>query len=298
MNVANALCRSLCCLTISLAVACAADIPSQDIGFQPDPLLKQGFDLLYIQKFPEGRDKFKEWIAQHPDEPFGPTALAASYLFEEFYRQGVLTSEFFTNDKRFLRGIEGRANPERVRNFDDAVNQSRRLASAKMAKDPKDPSALFALTLDAGMESDANSILLKKPLDSLKYLKEANSMASQLLAIKPDATDAYVALGSANFIIGSLSGGARFMLWFGGIHGDKNLGIEQVKKSADDGLYLKPFAKILLALAARREKKEDMAKLYLKQLTDDYPASPAFAAEYAKAMGRPVPSEMVPATSQ
>ena len=32
------------------------------------------------------------------------------------------------------------------------------------------------------------------------------------------------------------------MLWFGGIHGDKRLGMQQVQKTVDDGHYLKPFA--------------------------------------------------------
>ena len=52
-----------------------------------------------------------------------------------------------------------------------------------------------------------------------------------------------------------LNPGYRFALWFGGIHGDKKLGMEQVNKTAENGRYLRPFAKIMLALAARREKK-------------------------------------------
>jgi len=40
-------------------------------------------------------------------------------------------------------------------------------------------------------------------------------------------------LASANYIIGCLSGTTRFFFWFGGIHGDKKLGMEQVTKTAD-----------------------------------------------------------------
>jgi len=45
------------------------------------------------------------------------------------------------------------------------------------------------------------------------------------------------------------------VLWFDGIHGNKKLGMEQVAKTAENGRYLRPFAKILLALAACREKQ-------------------------------------------
>ena len=31
--------------------------------------------------------------------------MAASYLFEEVYLQGVLTGDFFLNEKKFLRGL-------------------------------------------------------------------------------------------------------------------------------------------------------------------------------------------------
>jgi hypothetical protein len=82
------------------------------------------------------------------------------------------------------------------------------------------------------------------------------------------------------------------MLWFGGIHGDKKLGMEQVGKTVEGGLYLKPFAKIMLALAARREKQNKLAQKLLHELAEEFPESALYPIEYAKAMGRPVPSSM------
>ena len=78
-----------------------------------------------------------------------------------------------------------------------------------------------------------------------------------LLAKHPDATDAYIALGIANYIIGSRSAGSRFVLRFDGIHGDKNIGMEQVARAAANGLYLRPFAKIILAVL-RKNSMDDI----------------------------------------
>jgi len=258
------------------------------------PELTAGFNLLYQQKFEDARVKFADWRAQNPTDPFGPTAIAASYLFEEFYRQGVLTSEFYLDDKRFLHGIEGKPDPGRLKAFQKAIAEARELSTTRIKENAKDPEALFALTMAAGMESNSLTVLLRKHVDSLKRMKEANDYAKQILAIRPDALDAYVAPGSANYIIGCLSGTARFFLWFGGIHGDKKLGMEQVSKTAEGGRYLKPFAKILLALAALREKQPELAKRLLKELNEEFPESPAFAAEYAKVMHRPVPAQIHP----
>jgi hypothetical protein len=264
-------------------------------GLTSVPELEDGYKLLYEQKFTDARQVFQKWAAANPEEPFGQVSLAASFLFEEFFLQRVLTSDYFLNDKRFLGGIEGTPDPGRIGNFDASIVRARQLAVARLKKHPREPESLFAITLCAGMQSDADSMLLKKHLDALKHLKEANANAEMLLAANPDAYDAYVAPGIANYVIGSLSSSARFMLWFGGIHGDRTLGMTQVQKTADQGHYLQPFAKILLALSARREKKDAIARKNLKELTEEFPGNSVYDAEYAKAMGQPVPTTIGPA---
>jgi len=259
----------------------ARDIHSPALTAVPE--LSAGFDLLYGQKFEQAREVFARWESRNPGEPFGEVAVAASYLFEELSTQGVLTSDFFLDGKRFLRGIDGKPDTERMRNFRDAVAQARRLARDRQKNDPDDGEALLTLTLAAGMESDTLTILEKNHLEGLKRMKEANKYSKQLLAQRPEAADAYIAPGIANYIVGSLGAGSRFALWFGGVHGNKKLGMEQVAKAAENGRYLRPYAKIILALAARRENQNALAQRLLQELKDEYPGSALFASEYIKA---------------
>ena len=282
-------------LMLSPMVGSAREVPEMSSpAFTSVPELSAGFDLLYEQRFAEAREIFSNWESRNPEEPFGEAAIAASYLFEELYRQNVLTSDFFLNDKKFRNGIEGKPDPERMDRFQEAVARTRQLARDRQKTNPNDSEGLFALTLAAGMESDALSILEKKHLDGLKRMKEANKYAKQLLAGHPDVTDAYVAPGIANYIIGSQSAGSRFALWFGGIHGDKKLGMEQVGKAAENGRYLRPFAKIILALAARREHQDGLAQRLLRELKEQYPDNALFASEYARAMHMSMPTSSVP----
>jgi hypothetical protein len=260
----------------------APDVASP--SFTTVPELSAGFDLLYEQKFAEARQGFANWQSRNPEQPYSEVAIAASYLFEELSRQGVLTSDFFLDEKKFLRGIDGSPDPERMSHFRDAVARARELAAERQKTNPQDGEALLALTLAAGMESDEESILRKRHLEGLKLMKKANGYAKELLAQYPDATDAYIATGIANYIIGSQSGSTRFALWFGGIHGDKKLGMEQVTRTAENGRYLRPFAKIILALAARREKQDELAQRLFRELSEQYPDNAVFASEYAKAM--------------
>jgi len=222
--------------------------------------LSAGFDLLYEQRFAEAREAFTSWTSRNREDPFGQVAVAASYLFEELDRQGALTSSFFLDEKRFLNGIDGQPDAERMRQFRHALADSRQLALNRLKANPTDDESLLSLALAAGMESDALLILEKKHLEGLKRMKEASRYAKQLLAQRPDAADAYIATGIANYIVGSLNSGSRFALWFGGFHGNKTLGMEQVAKTAEEGRYLQPFAKVILALAARREHQTGLAQ--------------------------------------
>jgi hypothetical protein len=291
------LCRMLLASLVGFTFSPQKQSAAEPVGpaFKSVPELETGYHLLYEQKFPEARDVFQKWADQNPSEPFGQVSIGASYLFQEFFLQRVLTSDYFLDDKRFLGGIKGSPDPGRIQGFQSACGRARVLSFQRLKAQSRDPEGLFALTLCAGMQSDADSMLLKKHYDALKHLKEANGHAELLLHDHPEAYDAYVAPGIAYYVIGSLPSSARFFLWFGGIHGDKQLGMSQVEKTAEKGHYLKPFAKILLALSARREKQNALAQKNLRELTEEFPGNAVYDAEYAKAMGLPIPAVMGPA---
>jgi len=238
--------------------------------------------MLYDLKFAEARTQFTEWQEMRPEDLLGEVSIAASYLFEEFYYQGVLTSEFFLDDKRLLGGIEGNPDEERKIRFEDSNRRSLDLARRRVQENPKDADALFALMLATGMRADYASIIEKRQTDGLRLIREAKRYANQLLELRPDAADAWLALGMANYIIGCLPIRTRFFLWFGGISGDKELGMEQLEKTAEQGHYLRPFAKILLALAAIREKQLDLAHRELVDLVQEFPDNPLFARELGR----------------
>ena len=252
------------------------------------PELEAGFHLLYELKPEEAHRQFAVWQQSHPQDPLGSASEAAAYLFEECYRQGVLTSEFFLNDKRFLGKIPLKPDPELRAAFFAADQRAQELAQRRLKTDPEDANALFAMALSVGMQADYASLIDKEQLDSLKKIREADKYANRLLAVAPDAADAYLGLGTANYVIGSLPGIKKFFLGLAGIHGDKKAGIQQLQIAADHGHYLRPFAKTLLALAALREKKTEVARLQLTELAAEFPQNPLFSNELSKLKTRPV----------
>jgi hypothetical protein len=255
-------------------------------GLSRAPEIDAGFHLLYQLKFTEARAQFAAWRQAHPKDPLADASEAASYLFEECYEQGVLTSEFFLDDKRFLGKVALTPDPALRAAFFAAVKSAQELARERLESDPNDADALFAMTLSVGLEADYASLIDMEQRESLRMLGKANEFAQRLLVVAPDAADAYLTLGLANYVIGSLSGLKRLILRFSGIRGDKRQGIEQVKLAAAEGRYLRPFAKILLALVALREKEPELARAQLTELVAEFPQNPLFASELAK-LGEP-----------
>ena len=259
------------------------------------PELDAAFHAMYELRFDVARERILAWRTAHPQNPLGPAAEAASHLFEELDRQGVLTSAFFLDDERFLGGIRGKPDPFRRSKFLAANDTARSMAAALVKANPKDPDGLFAITLADGMQGDFEAIIQKRQLAALSSIRQAEKEATLLLEVRPDAQDAYVALGAANYIIGSLPGYKRFLLWFGGVRGDRERGMQQLRMAAERGRYLRPYAKALLALALEREGRFDRASALFADLAHEFPANPTFSRELALAQARSEASKSSPA---
>jgi hypothetical protein len=273
----------LCAVAILATFFCCARTaaqsqPAKRTGTQ----IETGFRLLYELEFTHARAEFTGWQRAHPQDPLGHAAEAASYLFEEFSKQGVLTSDFFLDDKRLLGGIEGKPDRELGNAFFAANQRAQELARERLKADAQDSDALFVLTITTGMHADYTSLIAKHQWESLRLVREAEGYAKTLLARSPDAADAYVALGATNYIVGCLPGYKRFFLRFGGISGDRQAGMQQIEIAATRGHYLRPYARTLLALASLREKQPERARMLFQGLAAEFPANTLFAHELEK----------------
>ncbi|MFZ0759341.1 MAG: hypothetical protein WAM69_05260 [Candidatus Sulfotelmatobacter sp.] len=244
--------------------------------------LDQGFLGLYNLDFSGAQKDFSDWEAQHPDDPVGPVSQAAGFLFSEFNRLGVLESQFYESDEAF--GARSKLTPDPVvrGSFQAAVDRAQVLAHARLAKDSKDQDALFAMTLASGLQADYAALIEKRDLASLHYTKEASTWAQQLLAVCDNCSDVLVATGFSKYIIGSMAAPVRWLLRIGGLPGDKQAGIADLQLTAQHGHYLKPFARILLAIAYVRAKDKHRALQLLTGLRTQFPANTLFPREIAR----------------
>jgi hypothetical protein len=243
--------------------------------------LDRGFSGLYNLDFSGAQQDFAAWQKQHPDDPVGPVSEAAGFLFSEFNRLGVLEAQFYENDEAFADRPKLSPDPKLRQNFQSAISRAERLAHTKLAKDPKDRDALFALTLSSGLQADYAALIEKRNMASLRFTKQASAEAQELLAVCHDCYDALLATGFSKYIIGSMAAPVRWVLRMGGLPADKQGGIADLQTTAAHGHYLAPFARILLSIAYVREKKKVDAIQLLAGLQREFPGNTLFPREIA-----------------
>lgn len=246
------------------------------------PPLDHGFQLLYSLEFNAANGIFTSWEQSHPDDPMGPTCDAAGLLFSEFHRLGILEAQFFEDDKQFANRPKLSPDPAIRTRFNAEIQKAQTISRNLLAKDPKNRDALFALTLTNGLEADYAALIEKRNVASLRYTKESTAWGQQTLAVDPSCYDAHIAGGISKYLVGSMAAPVRWLVRLGGVSGDKQAGIQELKLVADRGHYLAPFANILLAIAYVREHDKPHARELLASLQVQFPSNPLFANEIAR----------------
>ena len=246
-------------------------------GAEP-PTLDHGYSHMYNLQFADAHRTFREWQQAHPQDPMGPVSDAAAYLFSEFDRLHILQSEFFTHDQHFITDNKLTPDPALKRDFLAALQASRALA----ARTPDDKNAMFAAILCDGLESDYTALIEKRYRASFQQMKSGRMAAERLLKLDPTFYDAWLAVGVENYMLSIKPAAVRWLLRLGGGQTDRALGIEKLRLTAEKGHYLAPFAKLLLAVAALRDRDTAHARELLAGLVRDYPQNPLYRQELTR----------------
>jgi hypothetical protein len=241
--------------------------------------LDDAYHAMYNLQFDAAHQAIRDWERAHPASPLGPATDAAADLFAEFDRLHILQSEFFAEDSNYLSLHQLSPDPRQKQEFDQALDQTRRLAASAPAADPD---ALFAQVLAFGLNSDYLALIEKRNFAALSETKQARLAADKLLALRPDYYDAYLAVGVENYLLSLKPAAVRLLLRLSGSETDKEEGLQKLRLTAERGHYLLPFARLLLAVAALRDKNRDAARGELKWLTAQFPANHLFREEFAK----------------
>jgi hypothetical protein len=270
-------------LSLALLVAAwASHSLAQSNQVLPQPELAQGFRQMYNLDFSSAHRTFRAYQNISNEDPLGFVADAAAYLFSEFNRLHILESDLFVNDEQFDSRSAEQPDPAVKASFEAALAHSDELVGKTLAKSPNNANALFARVLANGLRGDYAAMIEKRNLASLSYMKTSRATAQQLLAIDPTCYDAYLAIGVENYLLGSTPAPVRWVLRITGGQTDKETGVERLRRTAEKGYYLAPFARLLLAVAALRDKDKSTARMLLAGLAQEFPRNQLYSKELAR----------------
>ena len=270
-------------VTVALSLACAGTAYGQlDTRVVPQPEIERGFRQMYNLDFNGAHNTFHVYQKLSPDDPTGYVADAAAYLFAEFNRLQILESDLFTDDHRWDSRSRQVPDPAVKSSFDAELARSDALVDKTLSRSPNDANALFARVLANGLRSDYTAMIEKRNLASLSYMKTSRLTAQQLLTVDPTCYDAYLAIGVENYLLGSTAAPVRWVLRVTGSETDKEEGLHRLRLTAERGYYLAPFARLLLAVAALRDKDKDTARVLLANLATEFPNNQLYSRELAR----------------
>jgi tetratricopeptide (TPR) repeat protein len=233
--------------------------------------VESGYDHFYNLEYPEAIADFEHAIAQHPDDPELHNHLAQALVFQEMYRDGALESEMVSGNNAFLRRPRLNPSPEMEARFLGELARAMALAQARLAKNPNDAKALYALGISYGLRCNYYWIVKKDWRGSLKDATMARRLHNRVSELEPGNVDARLVQGLHDYLVGCLPWTWRMLGFLVGIHGDKAQGIRTVQEVAQKGEDNRLDAEIFLCALYRREGQPARAVPLVQDLIRRFP---------------------------
>jgi len=223
-----------------------------------DSLVTTGIEQIYNIKFSEAEKTFKTLISEYPKHPSGIFFLAMI----DWWKILLLDSDDERFDDKFYGKIEN------VISFCDEI----------LDKDEKNVDALFFKGGAIGFRGRLR-VMRESWLKAADDGRTALPIVEEAGSLDPKNLDVKLGFGIYNYyaavIPENFPAVKPFMFFFSS--GDKELGITQLKLTANKGKYAKQEARyFLMTLYYTYEKDYVTAKLYSDLLSKSFPDNPVF----------------------
>ena len=249
---------------------------------EPRVYAHAGLDHFYNVEHQDAIADFKKAIEGDPNNPFFHNYLANAYLFSELRRLGKLEGNLYDASNSFLKEKSPEPDPQVIAQFKREIEWVKKHCETRLAKNPKDVDALYALGAAHGMEANYLFTIEKKWFDALDAGGKANDLHEKVLKIDPNYHDAKLIPGAYQYVVGSIPRGIKWLAFLFGFRGSRERGIAMLQETMVHGKLAATDAVFLLAVVYNREKQFEYSRRLLQSLSEYFPRNPLVRLEVAR----------------
>lgn len=245
-----------------------------------------GLDHFYNLEYDDAIADLQKAVDGEPQNPIFYNFLANAYLFKELYRLGQLEGNLYDASNPFLREKQPQPDPVQVGKVKELVARVKKMCEARLAKNPNDVEALYALGTAYGIEGNYKFTIEKSWYQALSAGSKANELHEKVLKLNPSYSDAKLIPGVYQYVVGSIPRSVKWLAFLLGYHGSKERGIQYLQEAMLHGKYTTSDAAVLLSVIYNREQRFDYARQLLEHLADFYPRNPMLRLEIGRTYWR------------
>jgi tetratricopeptide (TPR) repeat protein len=195
-----------------------------------------------------------------------------------FY-SGALESELVTGGNSFLRRPKLEISAENRALFLGATERALSLSEKRLALNPRDVQALYAIAVAHGLRANFFYLVEKSWSRALKEAIATRKADDQILRLDPDFTEAHMLHGISEYVVGCLPAYLRLLSSFNGFHADREDGVRELNRVFHSQAGNRFDAAVVLAAIYRRERRPKDALPLLDVLASTFPRNHLFAFE-------------------
>ncbi|HET9479056.1 MAG TPA: hypothetical protein VFO72_06925 [Pyrinomonadaceae bacterium] len=248
-----------------------------------EELRRSGLDALYNIDYDKAQRDFKEIVQLYPHHPGGYQLLAARLWIKTLYESRRLQASLYSSESFYSNG-DDKVDPKIITEFRNLTREARRLAEAKLKKEPKNIEALDFLANTEGLKAAFEEAVERRHFAALRNGNDAVNHHREVLKLDPTYIDAQITIGLYEYVVGSLPLPIKIIAGATGFRGSKKRGLKMLEQVAQEGRWAQDDAKSVLVLLYTREKRFADVVRVTRELSAKYPRNYLLRLETADAL--------------
>lgn len=242
-----------------------------------------GFNALYNMDYQTARSHFARLAQVSPEHPAGYFYLATNYWLELLNSTRRLQSNLYNSDS-FYAETQDKVDARIDREFKGLADAALKRAENAVKVNSRDPEAIYYQGAIHGLIASYEATVTRSFLSALRNGNKAMDLHKKVVEIEPTFWDAYLTIGTYDYIVGSLPLPVKVIAAIGGFRGSRNRGLEELHLVTERGKYASDDARVVLLALYGREKRYDDILKTLDSLSGKYPQNYLFKIERANAL--------------